>query len=424
MSRFVMACGLLLAVSTVHGNALQVDFLSQSPPNVVPAGVSITFTLKNTNVADGSSVESDSIGTGIGIVVNGAPVDANSGEFSSSGCSVDASFPAFWACSNLVMTGSMQTYSFTWISPSGGESEVSFLGLCQEIPIPSGGSRFCNVNGQNWGSTVASVTTIVCDDDNDNDGDGDPNCTDPDDDNDGIGDALDTQPLIPSNLCTGGGGDNATLGILVVDDLTCAARVSIDVQPATQVLDPPAHLRLIAPSTGFQSGFQVFAGGRLTVISADPCPGCAYAIGGTGPAGGIVFYVTDGGLHGLEAAPVDQASARWGCSDTYLGATGVAIGTGAQNTTAIIAGCATSGIAARVAHDYSLNGFDDWFLPSKDELYQLYLRMDDVGVSPSAIYWSSSEFNIDGAWVQYFGNGGQFIYFKFGTEGVRAVRAF
>jgi len=50
--------------------------------------------------------------------------------------------------------------------------------------------------------------------------------------------------------------------------------------------------------------------------------------------------------------------------------------------------------------------------------------MDDVGVSPSAIYWSSSEFNIDGAWVQYFGNGGQFIYFKFGTEGVRAVRAF
>jgi hypothetical protein len=31
-----------------------------------------------------------------------------------------------------------------------------------------------------------------------------------------------------------------------------------------------------------------------------------YAIGDTGPAGGIVFYITDGGLHGMEATPDDQ----------------------------------------------------------------------------------------------------------------------
>lgn len=109
----------------------------------------------------------------------------------------------------------------------------------------------------------------------DTEGDGDPDVTDPDDDNDGIGDALDTQPLIPSNLCTESDGDNATLGISVVDDLTCAARVSIDVQPWTQVLGPDGHLHLIAPAIVFQPGFRISEGGRLTAVSADPCPGCS-----------------------------------------------------------------------------------------------------------------------------------------------------
>ncbi len=135
----------------------------------------------------------------------------------------------------------------------------------------------------------------VCD--SDVDGDGDPNATDPDDDNDGlndvdeiaggldpldpdtdddaIGDALDTDPLTDSNECTGGDDINATLGVQVVADLTCAAQVSIEVQPATQVLGPPAHLHLIAPTIWFQSGFSVLQGGQLTVISADPCPGCS-----------------------------------------------------------------------------------------------------------------------------------------------------
>ena len=106
----------------------------------------------------------------------------------------------------------------------------------------------------------------------DTDGDGDPDVTDPDDDDDGIGDAFDTDPLVASNECTGGDGDNATLGVSVVADLTCAARVSIDVQGTTQVLGAPAHLHLIAPFIEFQSGF---SSGWLTVISADPCPGCS-----------------------------------------------------------------------------------------------------------------------------------------------------
>jgi hypothetical protein len=43
----------------------------------------------------------------------------------------------------------------------------------------------------------------------------------------------------------------------------------------------------------------------------------------------------------------------------------------------------------------------------------------------SAIYWSSTEYySDDGAWVQYFGSGGQSGYGKNATTSVRAVRAF
>ena len=98
-----------------------------------------------------------------------------------------------------------------------------------------------------------------------------------------------------------------------------------------------------------------------------------YVIGDTGPAGGIVFYSLGGlGHHGLEAAPTDQAiplnpGAEWGCIGTFLtGANGTAIGTGAQNTVDILAGCSTAGIAARLVDSFTKNGYNDCFLPSQD----------------------------------------------------------
>ncbi len=96
--------------------------------------------------------------------------------------------------------------------------------------------------------------------------------------------------------------------------------------------------------------------------------------------GGIVFYIYQPGdsgyiagkTHGLIAAPVDQSSgASWGCGGTYIGGTSTTIGMGQANTTAIVNGCSTAGIAARICDDLVLNGYNDWFLPSKDELNQL-----------------------------------------------------
>ena len=94
-----------------------------------------------------------------------------------------------------------------------------------------------------------------------------------------------------------------------------------------------------------------------------------------------MFHVTDGGLHGLEAAPVDQStSIAWGCyEDDVSGAVGTDIGTGAQNTDAIVSfGCnGGSPDAALAATGYELNGYTDWFLPSRNELSLMYENLAD-----------------------------------------------
>ncbi len=44
----------------------------------------------------------------------------------------------------------------------------------------------------------------------------------------------------------------------------------------------------------------------------------------------------------------------------------------------ILEGCTKGLIAARIADTYTLNGYDDWFLPSKNELNEMWLR-EEVG---------------------------------------------
>ena len=142
--------------------------------------------------------------------------------------------------------------------------------------------------------------------------------------------------------------------------------------------------------------------------------------------GGKVAYIDGTGIHGLIAATADQVSSEWGCYGTAIsGADGTAIGTGNQNTIDIMAGCATAGIAARVCGDLVEGGYSDWYLPSKDELNQLYINRTAIGGFTTHYYWSSSEDGANFAWVQHFyGGGAQTNGNKGGAYYVRAVRAF
>ena len=148
--------------------------------------------------------------------------------------------------------------------------------------------------------------------------------------------------------------------------------------------------------------------------------------------GGKVAYILQPGdpgysaeqTKGLIAASVDQGSFTWGCFGTLTGANGMAIGTGNQNTINIMANCATVGIAARVVDDLVLNGYSDWYLPSKDELNKLFLNRLAIGGFASSLYWSSSEYVAQAAWVQDFLGGTQGGNGKPGSGLVRAVRSF
>jgi hypothetical protein len=143
--------------------------------------------------------------------------------------------------------------------------------------------------------------------------------------------------------------------------------------------------------------------------------------------GGIVFYIDATGHHGLIAAASDQSSAaKWGCVGTLIG-TSSDIGTGYANTTAIVNGCSTEGIAGRICDDLVLNGYDDWFLPSIDELSQMFEQRNLIGGFIGHYYWSSSEYESNPSVYAHY------IYFPFGQGlynakdyfgNVRAVRAF
>lgn len=154
-----------------------------------------------------------------------------------------------------------------------------------------------------------------------------------------------------------------------------------------------------------------------------------YVIGST-YAGGLVFY-NDGAGHGLVCAESDQSTgAEWGCEGTAIGGTSTAINTGAANTNAIVAGCTTAGIAAKLCYDLTLNTYSDWYMPSRDELALMYLNLktQSLGSLSNGQYWSSTE-NADDAttyaWSQRFSDGVIELYFmKHGSGYVRAIRAF
>ena len=192
----------------------------------------------------------------------------------------------------------------------------------------------------------------------------------------------------------------------------------------------------------YASGWKNIVGGDIT----DPPP-----VIGDYRDGGIVFYVADvatdldgdGDLDtGLVCAIQDHpdviAWIQGGNTQTTInGVTSASIGHGQTNTTAMMNQVGYSGGAAKVCDEYTttVNGiiYSDWFLPSKDELNQMYQNRETINTTaaansgsnfPISTYWSSTEYGFNVAWLQGFGDGNQSATNKSNTFNVRAVRAF
>ena len=147
-----------------------------------------------------------------------------------------------------------------------------------------------------------------------------------------------------------------------------------------------------------------------------------YKVGDEGPAGGIIFYVADseqtstytdssGQKQELKWKYLEVASAeatvkgsdkiQWSSSNT--GAYGIyetAIGSGWSNTFKLLSVSGATFPAAQACADYGNGtGYDDWFLPSKDELNKIYENRDVLNTTfKTDKYWSSSEAASYGAW--------------------------
>ncbi len=194
----------------------------------------------------------------------------------------------------------------------------------------------------------------------------------------------------------------------------------------------------------FKKKYLLFFGLLIIVVflipgCGSPIPPITYTVGDTGPAGGYIFYdkgYYSSGWRYLEAAPSDQSTGIQWYNGNYVvtGAIGTAIGTGQSNTTAIVTIQGVGSYAAQLCNDLIVGGYNDWFLPSKDEFDLIYENLYLAGVGgffgdwesyTFESYHSSSEQDINNAWYQVFPNGYQDYCDKSISDSrVRAVRAF
>ena len=196
---------------------------------------------------------------------------------------------------------------------------------------------------------------------------------------------------------------------------------------------------LRAVSAGVTVSKDVASATTTTTVAPTCATGGSCAVGNTGPGGGIVFYVDltrPAGSQYFEAAPlgaeVKRSFATGGNNSIGVMGLGTAIGTGEQNTEDIVkqSGNVAATSAAVYCSELEFGGQTDWFLPSKDELVELYTKLyqasPSLGSFTRAYYRSSSEVNQNehiGITLNFAGGG---LDYRSKTEEhyVRPIRAF
>ena len=152
-----------------------------------------------------------------------------------------------------------------------------------------------------------------------------------------------------------------------------------------------------------------------------------YAIGETGPSGGIVFY--DKGFYSLgwryiEVAAKDSGFFEWGCLNSDVAeAIATEIGSGLLNTAAIVnfhdqlsnyylnpAVCNVLNngtVAAQEAVVENFGHYTDWYLPSAAELQLIYqnVHLAHLGNFAGTAYWTSTQASISEAKTVNFSSG-------------------
>ena len=184
----------------------------------------------------------------------------------------------------------------------------------------------------------------------------------------------------------------------------------------------------------------------------------SYSIHDIGPGGGYVFYDCDAdndsgngdglisskcGWRYMEVARTSIGYYKFGFyrpdGENKMVGTSTEIGTGKSNTEKLVEAMgdeaymdkegdekASYAVLSCYKKDLFDNGYDDWFLPSKYELYQIYINLHrrwNVDWGHDAFY-SSSEFNENYSWSQDFYFGYQHGYIRSVGQYILPVRQF
>jgi len=153
--------------------------------------------------------------------------------------------------------------------------------------------------------------------------------------------------------------------------------------------------------------------------------------------GGIVFYVDESKKHGLIVSLqyLSKAATFSNILNAEVGAQARNMTNGKNNTEAIVQQQGHLNSAARLCMDYKGGGYQDWYLPSLNELlkcqeqrlvvYPILLNTPGADPLSSGFEWSSSEVNAEATWgLSCSTMMGPLRILKYAEIKVRAVRAF
>lgn len=170
---------------------------------------------------------------------------------------------------------------------------------------------------------------------------------------------------------------------------------------------------------------------KLTILNGKPNSGNQISKFKIGQkyGGGKIFYIDETGEHGLIAAEEDQFRGEifWqDGTERFSGAINMSIGNGKINTEKIVQRNIDGEYPGKICSDLKLNKYDDWYLPSLNELEELYKQRFIVGEFLNYYYWSSSEVDKETIWLQGFATGRQKAFNKKEKimSAIRAIRSF